>query len=208
MSQTDYKLKYTDLKSKFHSTVDLAWRLGYEQGLKDAQLDQAQQQVQQADAMAQAQAGAPQPGQPGEDEAPTEVSEPSEEQPASANPNEDELGQHIEKLENMLGKSEISFLELQDLKKTLNDIRSLQVQISLTKSLSSIKNTRLAKSQPSFSPRTKANLPAPAQKALSMQQEIVDNIFKKWETEANQTSSGIAGILGIEGLTKHDHSEE
>lgn len=204
MSLTDYKAKYVDLKSKFHSTVDLAWRLGYEQGLKDAQLDQAQQQAQQADAMAQQQAGAPQPGQPGEQpqesqEQPAEVGDTS----VSQNPNEDELGQHIEKLESMLGKAEITPFELQDLKKTLNDIRSLQVQINLTKSLSGIKNTRLAKSH-SFSPKVQANLPAPAQKALSTQQEIVDTIFKKWEGEASKAASDISSILGIEGLTKKD----
>jgi hypothetical protein len=200
----DYKQKYQELKAKFMSSIDAAWNDGFQHGMEASQTDQAQQDSQQADAMAQAQAGAPQPGQPSEQ--PTEgEAQPGQqaEAPMSQNPNEDELGQHIEKLESMLGKSEISSLELQDLKKTLNDIRSLQVQINLTKSLSSIKNTRLAKSQ-SFSPKTKANLPAPAQKALSTQQEIVDSIFKKWEGEASKTASDISSILGVEGLTKKE----
>jgi len=206
MSLVDYKSKYMDLKTKYQETADLAWRLGYEQGLKDAQLDQLQQESQQNEAMAQAQAGTPQPGQPGEESSEGgEQPGQGEEQPTSQNPNEDELGQHIEKLESMLGKSEISSFELQDLKKTLSDIKSLQIQINLTKSLSSIKSTRLAKSQSvSFSPKTKANLPAPAQKALSTQQEIVDTIFKKWEGEASKAASDISSILGVEGLTKKE----
>jgi hypothetical protein len=200
MSLVDYKSKYMDLKTKYQETVDLAWRLGYEQGLKDAQTDQAQQAIAQPGMDPNAQ-----PGQPEQGEQPSDGEQPEQQpsNPMSQNPNEDELGQHIEKLESMLGKSEISSLELQDLKKTLSDIKSLQIQINLTKSLSSIKNTRLVKSE-SFSPKTKANLPAPAQKALSTQQEIVDTIFKKWEGEASKAASDIASIIGIEGLTKKD----
>jgi hypothetical protein len=196
----DYKQKYQELKAKFMSSVDAAWNDGFQHGMEASQTDQAQQQSQQADAMAQQQAGAPQPGeQPQEGEQPGQEGEAA----TSQNPNEDELGQHIEKLESMLGKAEITPFELQDLKKTLSDIKSLQIQINLTKSLSSIKSTRLAKSQ-SFSPKIQANLPVPAQKALSKQQEIVDSLFKKWESEASHASSGISAILGVEGLTKKE----
>lgn len=204
MSLVDYKAKYLDLKTKYQETADLAWRLGYEQGLKDSQLEQMQQQQAQADQMAMAANGQPQPGQEGEQ--PGQEAEAQPGQPQSQNPNGDELDQHIEKLSSMLGKSEISSMDLGDLKKTLSDIRSLQVQISLTKSMESIKNTKfspLKKSQ-SLSPRLQANLPEPAKKALSMQENIVKSVFDKWAKDEQQAASDISSIIGIEGITKKD----
>lgn len=202
----DYKQKYQELKNRFMSSIDSAWRDGFENGLQQAQLDQANQQQAQADQMAMAANGQPQPGQPGE-----EVAAPSEEagqgeagQPQSQNPNGDELDQHIQKLESMLGKSEISSSDLGDLKKTLSDIRSLQVQINLTKSMASIKNTRmtpLKKSQP-LSPRVQANLPEPAKKALSLQEKIVADVFSKWEKDESQAASSISDILNVDGIVK------
>lgn len=194
-----------DLKTKYQETVDLAWRLGFEQGAQQAQLDQATQQQQQADQMAMAANGQPQPGQEGE-AAPGEEPEAQPGQPQSQNPNGDELDQHISKLEGMLGKSEISSMDLGDLKKTLSDIRSLQVQINLTKSLDSIKNTKfgsLKKSQP-LSPRLQANLPEPAKKALSMQEKIVESVFEKWSRDESKAASDISSILNVEGITKKD----
>jgi hypothetical protein len=201
MPLIDYKAKYKDLKTKYLETVDLAWRLGYEQGLKDSQLDQAQQALAQPQMDPNAQ-----PGMPGQEEVEGASSEaqPGEESAApSNNPNQDELGDHIEKLEGMLGKSEISSLDLQDLKKTLNDIRSLQVSINLTKTMESAKHAKLAKSY-TFSPKTKANLPPVAQKALNTQEEILKSVFQKWENESKQASNDISSILGIEGITKKD----
>ena len=202
----DYKQKYQELKNRFMSSIDSAWRDGFENGLQQAQLDQAAQQQAQADQMAMAANGQPQPGQPGEEgAAPGEEAEQGETgQPQSQNPNGDELDQHIQKLEGMLGKSEIDAFQLQDLKKTLSDIRSLQVQINLTKSMASIKNTRmtpLKKSQP-LSPRVQANLPEPAKKALSLQEKIVADVFSKWEKDESQAASSISDILNVDGIVK------
>ena len=202
MPLVDYKAKYLDLKTKYQETVDLAWRLGFEQGAQQAQLDQAAQQQQQADQMAMAANG--QPPQPGQEAAPGEEAQPG--QPQSQNPNGDELDRHISKLEGMLGKSEISSLDLGDLKKTLSDIKSLQIQINLTKSMESIKNTKLSKLQKStiLSPRLQANLPEPAKKALSMQENIVKSVFDKWAKDESQAASDIGSILNIEGIVKKD----
>jgi hypothetical protein len=204
MGLTDYKAKYNDLKMKYLNTVDLSWRLGYEQGLKDAQTEQAQQQQMQSDAMNQQTAGA----QPGEESAVPGTEEKSEAQPpVSQNPNgDDELGQHIEKLESMLGKAEITPFELQDLKKTLNDIRSLQVSINLTKSMESIKNVKMGKLNKSqaFSPRAIANLPEQSKKALTLQEKIVADVFTKWAKDESQASSAISSILNVDGITKKD----
>ena len=202
----DYKQKYQELKARFVSSIDSAWRDGFENGAQSAQMEQVQQQQAQADQMAMAANGQPQPGQPGEEgAAPGEEAEQGEAgQPQSQNPNGDELDQHIQKLEGMLGKSEIDAFQLQDLKKTLSDIRSLQVQINLTKSMASIKNTRmtpLKKSQP-LSPRVQANLPEPAKKALSLQEKIVADVFSKWEKDESQAASSISDILNVDGIVK------
>ncbi len=201
----DYKQKYQELKAKFMSSVDSAWKDGYEHGLQDSQVDQANQQQQQADQMAMAANGQPQPGQEGA--APGEEASPEQPgQPQSQNPNGDELDQHIAKLEGMLGKAEISSTELGDLKKTLSDIRSLQVQINLTKSMESIKNTKMGKLNKSMNltPKVQANLPEQSKKALSKQQEIIEGVFKKWAADEQNASHGILSILNNDGITKKD----
>jgi hypothetical protein len=193
MGLTDYKAKYNDLKMKYLNTVDLSWRLGYEQGLKDAQTEQAQQQQMQSDAMDQQAAGT----QPGEESAAPGTEEKSEAQPpVSQNPNGDDE----------LGKAEITPFELQDLKKTLNDIRSLQVSINLTKSMESIKNVKMGKLNKSqaFSPRAIANLPEQSKKALTLQEKIVADVFTKWAKDESQASSAISSILNVDGITKKD----
>ena len=203
----DYKQKYEELKARFMSSVDSAWQDGYQHGMADSQTEQAQMESQQADAMAQQQAGAAQPGQPGQEPGQNAMNPETEATPPiSQNPNGDELDQHINKLETMLGKSEISSMDLGDLKKTLSDIRSLQVQINLTKSLASIKTTKLAKSQAPLvlTPKLQANLPQAAQKALSLQEKIVGDIFTKWAKDENKASNDISSILGVEGILKKD----
>lgn len=201
----DYKQKYEELKAKFMSSVNAAWEDGYQHGMQDSQVEQVNQQQQQADQMAMAANGQPpQPGQEGEQ--PAEGSETQSGQPQSQNPNGDELDQHISKLEGMLGKSEIDAFQLQDLKKTLNDIRSLQVQINLTKSMESIKNTKFGKlhKSASLSPKVQANLPDQAKKALTLQEKIVGDVFKKWAKDEYKAASEISSIINIEGITKKD----
>lgn len=201
----DYKNKYQELKARFMSAVDSAWNDGYQNGTQSAQLEQAAQQQAQSDQMAMAANAQPQPGQ--EDQASEEQTEgdPQSGQPTSQNPNGDELDQHIAKLEGMLGKAEIAPFELQDLKKTLNDIRSLQVQISLSKSMDSIKNTKMgrpSRAPLTITPKLQANLAEPSKKALSLQESIVKNVFKKWESDEKKASSEISSILNVEGITK------
>jgi hypothetical protein len=203
MPLVDYKAKYLDLKTKYQETVDLAWRLGFEQGAQQAQLDQAAQQQAEASQMAMAANGQPQPGQPGEEgEQPGQQAEGQPGQPQSQNPNGDELDQHIQKLEGMLGKSEISSLDLGDLKKTLSDIRSLQVQISLSKSMESIKSTKMGRPALTITPKLQANLPEQSQKALSLQEKIIGDVFAKWAKDESKAASDISSVLNIDGITK------
>lgn len=69
--EINYKMKYNELKARFMESVDAAYRLGFEDGGKQGQLDNANQQLQMAQDhaqnMAQAAGGAMggQPGQPG-----------------------------------------------------------------------------------------------------------------------------------------------
>jgi hypothetical protein len=104
MNGIDYKKKYMDLRAQMVSSMDLAFRMGYEQGSKEAQMQAAQQQ-----AMAQQQMAAQQqPGQPG-----------AGQQPGQA----EELDQYIAELEGLVNKNEIS---QDDLKKSLDKIKTFQ----------------------------------------------------------------------------------
>lgn len=57
MSKVDYKQKYKELRSKYMNAVDTAFRLGYQQGQKDAEMEMMQMQLQEAQAAAQAAMG-------------------------------------------------------------------------------------------------------------------------------------------------------
>lgn len=58
MSGINWKLKYEQLKLKFMSSMDMAYRLGYEDGAKDAQMDAMAEQQAAAEQAAQQQANA------------------------------------------------------------------------------------------------------------------------------------------------------
>jgi hypothetical protein len=62
--ESNYKQKYMERRAKYMNAVDVAFRLGFEEGSKQSQVDQANQQMQDANAKEQAMAGA-QPGAPG-----------------------------------------------------------------------------------------------------------------------------------------------
>lgn len=54
MSEINYKVKYEQLKLKFMSSMDMAYRLGFEDGAKDAQMTQMAEQQQAQEQAAQA----------------------------------------------------------------------------------------------------------------------------------------------------------
>lgn len=193
MSVIDYETKYKNLKAKYLNTVDLAWRLGYEEGLKEAQTDQAQQMAQMAQM----------PQEEDNQESEAQEAETQEAAEQNAAPQEDELGKHIEKLEGMLGKSEFSGVDVVELKKTLNDIRSLQTSINLIKSMENAKNSKMVKSLDfKLSPKLIKNVSDSGKKALTLQHKIVENVFSKWEKDSKKTGNEIVDLLNISGLTK------
>lgn len=200
MNEINYKMKYQELKSKFMSAVDSAFRLGFEQGMKEEQMSQMAQAQQQA---------MNQPGIPGQEDGTEQAEVPQgaeqeQVQEISAHPEGSELDQHIAKLESMLGKSEI---KEEDLKKAIEDFKNFQAmrkqEMELKKSAQAIKGISKALHKPKFKMSVQAshNLKDASKKAVTMQEKIVKDIMKSWAEEEKKASDGIQGILKIEGLT-------
>lgn len=217
--EINYKAKYNELKAKYMNAVDMAFRLGVEEGMKQSQLDQANQQLQQAQAEQEAAAGGMQPGEEGQDAnnngapgapnggGPDMSGAPSVQppQPGSENPEGSELDQHIAKLESMVSKSE---LPMDDLKKSIEDLKSfrvnLKLQSDLKKSAQAIPAIAHALHKPSFKLGVQAshNLDNTAKAAASMHHKVVADVMTKWEQEEQKASKDILSTLRVEGITK------
>ncbi len=214
-AEINYKNKYIELRSKYMNDLDMAFRLGMEQGMQQAQNDQAAQaqaEQQQLDQMAAG--GAPgQPGQPGQEGNAPGQPQPGQEQLGQpgqeAQPGQDpmagqptELDQHISKLEGMIAKSED-----QELKNTLQGLVSLRKselqKIQFSKSEQAIKGIVKALHKPTFKMGAVAvnNLSTSAKLAASAQHKIVNEVMEKFEVEEKRASAGIKDILNLEGLT-------
>lgn len=186
MKNQNYHLKYNDLKLKFHDAVDVAFRLGYEQGAQSAQLQQAQQA-----------AVASQPGQPGEDP----NAQMGQESDGS------ELDQHINQLESMVKQPGMNAQAQSNLQKSLDGIKAFQFNmkqaVELKKSEKAIAGIAKAL-KPAFSMNKAAtkNLTVPAQRALNDQEKIVADLMKSFEEEAAHASKSIEKTLSIEQLLK------
>lgn len=206
----NYKAKYLELKQNFVKAMDSAFSSGYQQGAKDEQMNQMQQQQ---EAQAQMQMQQQQQGGMGGDGTQEQMPGAEAESPEGAsqeqanvdqNPNGSELDQHIQKLEGMLGKGELSAA---DLIKAVSGLKSFQKsqkeQADLKKSAQAIKGiaTALHKPQFKFSQQANVNMGDNAKKAVSMQEKIVNDVMKAWDEEATKTSGDILSALGIEGLT-------
>ena len=209
-NEINYRSKYEQLKAQFMASVDTAFRLGYEQGAQEAQIEGIQSQQQQAQAEQQP-AGAPgqQPGQPGQEEA-AQPSQDQSEQPEqedmqeSENPAGSELDQHISTLEGMLGKSEFSG---EDLQKALKEVKSFKEKLAIKKNDKAIKSiAKSLKKKPAFAIGNNAshNLNDVQKNALSMQEKIVGDVMKSWEIEEQKASKNIFNILATESLTKKE----
>jgi myosin heavy subunit len=205
----NYKQKYQDLKTKFMQSVDMAFRLGFVEGSKQSQLDNANQQLQMQQDHAQNMASLNQPkapGMPSEDGQPQEVDDGSQpQQLQSENPAGSELDQHIATLEGMVNKSEDSSGDLQ---KALDGLRSLQKSLQfaheMKKSQEAIPAIAKNLHKPAFKLNTLANhnMNSTAKAAVTMQEGIVQDMMSKWEQEERKASESIVKQLNVEGLTK------
>jgi len=217
MQNPNYKKKYLDLRSKYINDLDMAFRLGVEQGMQQAQ----QQQSLDAEARANekemqmhqaSMGGGANPENPNANQEPG--AGPSQDAPSAApeaNPMDamqseqrgSELDQHIGKLEGMLGSD--SSPEVQ---KSLNAIVSLRkdekMAAELRKSQASISAIAKNLHKPAFKLGVQAshNLNDNAKKSVSMQHKIVNDIMKSWKTEEQKAASQIENILNVENLLK------
>jgi hypothetical protein len=213
MSEINWKSKYEALKAKFMESVDAAFRLGYEQGAKEAQVDSIQQQQQQeADQMAAQANGMGDPSQEqGEDpnqdpNAGPEVEGP----PPSANPQGSELDKHINELESMLQKNEDGKIDVAAALAAINSLKltrkEIAFQAELKKSAEAIPEIAKALNKPKFKIGQNANhnLSTSAKNAVNMQEKIVTDIMKSWEEEEKKTKQDILSQIKNEVAVKKD----
>jgi hypothetical protein len=229
--EVNYKQKYQELKSKYMNAVDVAFRLGFEEGSKQSQMDQANQQMQDAAAAQQAPgaagedpsqnnngapgtpnqgaAGADKSGAPSIQPNPVEAVPPASPTGApmkeSEHPEGSELDQHIAKLEGMLAKSEEPN---EDLKKSLDELKEIRngmlFREEMKKSTEAISEIAKAMHKPQFKFGVQAshNLNHSAKASVTMQHKIVNNIMEKWEKEEAKGHKDILSALSVEGITK------
>lgn len=201
-----YKNKYAELRAKYLNDLDMAFRLGFEQGQQQAVQDQMAQQQQQQAEMEAAQAQAAAMGQPGQEGTPVE-GQPQEMQlgQEGMEGQPTELDQHIAKLESMIQKSEDA-----DLKKSLQElvtVRKAELQaIQLKKGEQAIKGIVKALHKPAFKLGVQAshNLNSNAKAAVSMQHKIVNDLMAKMEAEEKRAGSDISKLLDLEGFTNKE----
>jgi hypothetical protein len=193
MSNIDYKTKYKEMKAKMLESVDVSYRLGYEQGFKEAtqesQMAQMQQQQQEAAAMQQAAMGGQQdpnamggdqggmppemggqqmPPEAGGQMAPEDMGQEGEPEQGGG-----ELDQYLAELENMVSKGE---------KPSVIDLRNKVTEIAT-----------LRKSQ-------KEKMKSNRQQVVSAQKSIVDNLIKKWGSKTEETSEDIEKLIREKGI--------
>ncbi len=186
----DYKQKYREIRTKMMEAVDVSFRLGYEEGLKEGEMQAQQMQMQQqaeAEALAAQQGGInPETGQPINPAAAEEGMVEGEIDPETGEelPPEEmggmeagtELDSHINELEGLVQKGE---------KPSIMDMRKAVIKISDIRKAQKNKYIDLKKK------KAKSN---------SAQKKVVNNILKKWEFEAQDTSSGIEKIIKESGI--------
>lgn len=195
MKNQDWKLKYQDLKLKFHDAVDTAFRLGYEQGAQGAQLQQMQQD--------QATAAAAQAGQPGQDP----NAQPGQEVPGQQQSDGSELDQHIQQLESMVKQPGLEPAAQDSLQKSLNGIKEFQFNLKQSSDLKKSEKAiaAIAKAMKPVLNLGKAatkNMSEPAKIALNMQEKIVADVMKSMEEEEKKVADSITKTLSLEQLIK------
>lgn len=189
MRNQDWKLKYSDLKLKFHDAVDVAFRLGYEAGAQGAQLQQMQQD--------QAAAQQAEMGQPGEQSGDS----------GQFGQDGSELDQHIGTLEGMLGQAKPGSIEQEGLKKSLNEIKAIQSSMKqkyeLRKSEEAIKAIGKSVKAPfTLSKTATKNLSDHGKRALNDQEKIVDELMKSFDEEEKRATESITKTLDFEQILK------
>lgn len=188
MSTNEWKVKYFDLKQKFMDATDTAYRLGYEQGAKEIQMEMqaqqmAEQQAQQA-AMQAGAAGVDEMGNPvdemGNPIDPNQMSPEGQEGeiPPDVDPEvSQQLDDHINELESLVAKGE---------KPSVVDLRKA------VQSLSKVRKSQ----KDQWGKQTK--------KKTSIQKSFVDNMLAKWEKESKDATADLEEQILKDGLKIED----
>lgn len=215
-SEVNYKNKYLELRTKYIADLDVAFRLGMEQGAQQAQQQQAveldaqnqqaeqQRQTMQADAMGQSgppredEMGAHVGGQPGKvNENPAQEGQPVN----GSSGNGSEIDQHISKLQGMMGKGHSP--EIQKSIEAIIDLRKKEkLTYDLQKSHEAISGIAKALHKPAYKMGVQAshNMNDNAKKSLSLQHKIVSDVMKSFAAEEARANSDIKNILKIDGI--------
>lgn len=186
----DWKKKYLELRRRFVSALDVAFRQGYEQGSIDMQLENFQQQ------MAQVHAPTQETSEEDDNQSTNNSNVTSQMQPQE--PNDQELDQYISQLEEIINKNEV-LNKNEDLKKSIEKIKNFSMNRHFTKSLRKI--SFLPKKIPA---RAAANLGSEGTKSVTLQEKIVNDILAKWEKESLNAENEIMRAVGTEPLLKED----
>lgn len=201
----DYKSKYRELKAKMIESTDLAYRLGFEDGSKQAQQQAMQDQMmqmQQAQMAAQQQidpaTGQPIPqdpnamgGQPGMGAAPggmpMDPMAAAGGQPPMMDPNMGAMG----------GDPGMDQGNPSELDSYINELEGLVSKgqkpnvTDLRKTVTELANLRKAQ---------KAKVKDNESAITASQKKLVNGILKKWETESKMTSENLENVLKESGI--------
>jgi len=216
----DYKSKYLALRQRYQEDVEVSFRLGYEQGTQDSQMQQMQdqqqqlvdQQAQQAQMEANGMGG--DAGQENQDPNAqgAQVQDDSrgvgQQTGAAGAPqgmNGTQLDSHIGELEGLMAKTDYGTDQWETLKKSIDNLKSIKVTLDLNKNAVLIKNiaSNLRKSTV-IGGRAKHNLAPAAKTAISMQHKIVSELMDTWSKEEKGLPTEISKILQAEGLSKKE----
>ena len=232
MSQVNYKQKYDQLKQRFQESIDVAFRLGYEQGAQQQQQqqmqDQQQQMADQQAAEAQAAAGGGQfgGGSPGEGGGGAPGDDPNSAPPGGAQMSEDsrgvgqqaqgaggmaggaggsELDSHIGELEGLMAKAEYGTEGWETLKKSIDTLKSYKSQVDFKKNEQLIKSIGANLRKPlKLNVKANHNIAPQAKAALSLQHKIVGDIMDQWDKEEKGIPTEITKILQSESIVKKE----
>lgn len=201
----DYRMKYKEMKAKMLESIDVSYRLGYEQGYKEAtqeaQVAQMQQQMQQAQMMQQATMGGQQdPSAMGQEVSPDQQAEmmgqgASPEAQGGMSEVQGGIpqmqGQEVNPEEGMEGD------QANELDQYLAELESMVAKgekpnvLDLRKKVTEMSNLRKAQKD-----KMKSN----RQQVVSAQKSIVDGLIKKWTAKTDETSEDIEKLIREKGI--------
>lgn len=184
-SGVDWKQKYMDLRARFIESLEIGYRSGYEQGASEKQMEMMMQQAQQAQAQAQ--------------QMQSQMGQQSQEEPGQPQVGPDEIDSAIAELESLVNKSEGEVGS--SLKKSLENLKMIKVTKDFENTLkkSKVKEFSLF---PKVSKSYTHNMPSEKKQGVGMQNKIINDIFKKWDSESEKSTKSILDVLGTESNKK------